>query len=160
MDIESALVERLNSYRVSTTQIYDLLSAYLRQPGSPRAADLINDEQVSGFAGDWLKEKYPNSEPFLCDALVSRTLSLMHATREVACALNPEKPEPEKMWSNPAFLLAASIAPFQTETGLANPLFRMKDFLEHLVLAREALEIPQTLSSGLSEVLPTSDNAR
>lgn len=128
MNIEAAVVERLNIRRVTAEQLYSVISSYLKQQRTSDPTVILNDSQLGKFTEAWLTKAYGKFDPFLCDSLTSRTVALLKAVRDIAFALNPAAPD-LSIWNNPACLLAGAIAPFQVDDDeLQNPLFNMKEF--------------------------------
>lgn len=132
MDIETALVKRLNSFPVSSKQIHGVIDSFLRGAGHNDPLRVATDLSYSAFVKAWLDQKYKKYEPFLCDALTSRTRALIMIVKEVAFVRHPDQPDLKSLWADPAFLLTAGLAPFQADEAWLDPLFDRQEFFIHL----------------------------
>jgi|GEM_PF-6350876 len=132
MDIETALVARLNAFPVSSKQIYGVIDSFLKGGGGRKPLQVATEAGFSAFVKIWLDQTYKKYEPFLCDALTSRARALIMIVKEVAFVRNQAAPDLSTLWKNPAFLLTAGLAPFQSDEAWLDPLFDRIEFFIHL----------------------------
>jgi len=139
MNVQNALVDRLNKYKVNAEELLSLLTDYVKTDSRHDPLEVLDESKFDSFTGNWLKARYTTFEPFLCDALSARALAFMSVVRDVAVSRNPADPDYDSFWRDPDFVMAAVMTPFRNFGGTDNPLFDSRAFFQNVSLLKRVL---------------------